>query len=187
MYTKESIELRQNLVDLILNLHRGVIPEDSIIKNKDYLTSIIKDHDWVEKVIKRYVREINKTLNSRTKVVKKLHNSKDKDVNDIWLEILKRVHKELHTTQHIPTVLWKFRKVGPKGKKKIVPANEVQWVYYKEKMKLVDPATGKEIVGGLQQIKIEGKPSKIKIDNNCLKAQRKRPWIPNFERLLISP
>ena len=54
-------------------------------------------------------------------------------------------------------------------------------------MKLIDPATGKEIVGGLKQIKVEGKPDKIQIDSNCLIAQKRRPWIPNFDKLLISP
>ena len=102
-----------------------------------------------------------------------MHNAQDRDVNNIWFEILKRVHKELKTTKHIPTVLWKFRKIGPKGKKKIVPVNQVQWVFKSEKMKLIDPATGKEILGGLKQIKVEGKPEKIKIDSNCLIAQKK--------------
>ena len=34
MYAKESIELRENLMNLILDLHRGVIPEDSIINER---------------------------------------------------------------------------------------------------------------------------------------------------------
>ena len=70
---------------------------------------------------------------------------------------------------------------------KVVPRGAVQWTFWKEKITLVDPETGKVIEGGLKQIHTEGKPLKKLINNKCYLIQKRRPWVNNFKGVLISP
>ena len=70
---------------------------------------------------------------------------------------------------------------------KVVPRAAVQWTFWKEKITLVDPETGKVIEGGLKQIHTEGKPLKKLINNKCYLIQKRRPWVNNFKGVLISP
>ena len=182
-YVLESIKLLENLVNIIISLKNGIIPEIDLIR-KEYFEKIIKNKNWVLYIIRKYVRDVRDLTRKRTKALGKLNNIDSKDAEKIWFEVLAKINKKLNTTQEIPQSLYPFRKLKSG---KVVPRNAIQWTFWKEKITLVDPETGKVIEGGLKQIHTEGKPLKKLINNKCYLIQKRRPWVENFKSVLISP
>ena len=182
-YVLESIRLLENLVNIIISLKNGIIPEIDLIR-EGYFKKIIENKNWVLYVIRKYVRDVRDLTRKRTKVLEKLDDIDNKDSEKTWFQVLSRINKKLNTTQEIPQKLYPYRKLKSG---KVVPRNAVQWTFWKEKITLVDPETGKVIEGGLKQIHTEGKPLKKLINNKCYLIQKRRPWIGKFKGVLISP
>ena len=70
-YVLESIKLLENLVNIIISLKNGIIPEIDLIR-KEYFEKIIKNKNWVLYVIRKYVRDVRDLTRKRTKALEKI-------------------------------------------------------------------------------------------------------------------